>query len=58
MQSPVDLQFFSRLGQDVKTELKREKDLERRADERQQQVHYFDVHCTCTEVHTFDLVYT
>ena len=38
MQSPVDHQFFSRLGQDVKTELKREKVLESRADERQQHV--------------------
>ena len=43
MLSPVDPQFFSRLGQDVKTELKREKELERKADERQQPVHTHNI---------------
>lgn len=36
MLSPVDPQFFSRLGQDVKTELKRDKELERKVNGRQQ----------------------
>lgn len=38
MLSPVDSKFFSRLGQDVKTELKKEKELEKKADGRQPQV--------------------